>query len=274
MHDSAHGPQHPLLAPDEPAPFEIVNRRGRARLLLVCDHASNAIPRALAGLGLPAAPRRDHIAWDIGALDVSRHLSRRFDAPLIVTGYSRLVIDCNRHLSDPTAIAAESDGIAVPGNRGLSQRERVRRAEAIYHPYHAAIRELLDRIDAAHGTAALISVHSFTPVFQKSRRPWHFGVLWNEDERLAKPLLAALRRDPHLVIGDNEPYSARDGIGYTIAEHAEKPRRRHLSLEIRQDLIATADGAERYAGILGAAIAEALDVAKPARPAKRARRKS
>lgn len=246
----------PLLAGDEPPPFEIVNQAGGAPLVLVCDHASNRVPRALHRLGLAPASLREHIAWDIGAADVARRLSRRFDAPLALTNYSRLVIDCNRALDDPSSIPAESDGIPVPGNRGLAQGERLRRAEALFRPYHEAVARLVAK--RSEGEApAVISIHSFTPVFQRTRRPWHIGVLWNADARIAGPLLAALRRQTDIVVGDNEPYSARDGVGYTIEAHAERPGLAHVALEIRQDLIAASSGAEHWAANVGGALGAA-----------------
>ncbi len=251
----------PLLAGDEPPPFEIANAGGAAPLVLVCDHASNRVPRALHHLGLAPAPLRDHIAWDIGAADVARRLSRRFDAPLALTNYSRLVIDCNRALADPTSIPAESDGIAVPGNRGLSQGARLQRAETLFQPYQDAVARLIAAKAERGPPPALVSIHSFTPVFQRTRRPWHVGVLWNEDRRLAIPLMEALRRNADHAVGDNEPYSARDGIGYTIAVHAERAGLPHVALEIRQDLIATAAGAEEWAGIVGDGLAAAFEAA-------------
>ena len=259
---------HPLLAGDEPPPFEIVNAGGAAPLVLVCDHASNRVPRALHHLGLAPAPLREHIAWDIGAADVARRLSRRFDAPLALTAYSRLVIDCNRALADPTSIPAESDGIAVPGNRGLSQGERLQRAETLFKPYHEAVARLVAHKSAHGAPPAVVSIHSFTPVFQRTRRPWHVGVLWNEDRRLASPLMEALRRHDDLVVGDNEPYSARDRVGYTIATHAESAGLPHVALEIRQDLIAITAGAEQWAGIVGDALKAAFAAAgvAPAAP--------
>jgi predicted N-formylglutamate amidohydrolase len=252
---------HPLLAGDEPPPFEIANAGGAAPLVLVCDHASNRVPRVLHHLGLAPAPLREHIAWDIGAADVARRLARRFDAPLALTNYSRLVIDCNRALNDPSSIAAESDGVPVPGNRGLSQGERLQRAETLFTPYHEAVARLIAEKTARGGPPAVVSIHSFTPVFQRTRRPWHIGVLWNEDRRIAIPLLEALRAVPDIAVGDNEPYSARDGVGYTIAAHAESAGLVHVALEIRQDLIAISAGAEHWAGIVGHTLAAAFAAA-------------
>jgi predicted N-formylglutamate amidohydrolase len=250
----------PLLAPDEPPAFEIDNATGRAPLVLVCDHASNRVPRSLDRLGLPEARLFEHIGWDIGAAQVARRLARRFNAPLALTGYSRLVLDCNRALEDPSSIPAESDGVAVPGNRGLTREQRAARAAALFHPYHAAVDELVVAHAKRDEAIAVVSIHSFTQVFGGRRRPWHIGVLWNEDGRIALPLLGALRANPDLVVGDNEPYSGRDAVGYTVRQHAERRGYAHVALEIRQDLIGDAEGAERWANIVG----DALQVALPA----------
>ncbi len=254
-------PAAPLLDADEPPPFTIVNPAGPAPLVFTGDHAGNRFPRACGTLGLPAPRLGEHIAWDIGAAEVARLLAARFDAPLVLSAYSRLVIDCNRTLDDPSSIAAESDGVDIPGNRGLDPAERRRRAEALFFPYHDAIAAIVAAKERAGRAPALISIHSFTPVYQAAARPWQVAVLWNEDDRLAAPALAAFRRDRTLVVGDNEPYSGRDGVGYTIVEHAEKAGRLHILFEVRQDLIATPAGAGRWAGIVGDALAEACAAA-------------
>ncbi len=243
-----------LLAPDEAPPFEIVNPDGSAPVLLICDHASRAIPRALDNLGLDEAALRRHIAWDIGAAEVARALAVRFDAPLILAGYSRLVIDLNRPLDDPTSIPVISEGTIVPGNRDLDPEEAARRADSLFRPYHAAIDDALGRFEAAGRTPALLSIHSFTPVFKGVERPWHVAVLWDRDGRIAQPLMAALRSDPELLVGDNEPYSARDPAGFTIESHAEPRGLPHVLVEIRQDLIDTHHGAAAWAERLGDAL--------------------
>jgi len=249
----------PLLARDEPPAFESVNPEGRAPFLLICDHASRRVPRSLDSLGLDDAVLRRHIAWDIGAAAVARLLAARFEAPLLLSGYSRLVIDCNRALEHPGSIPAASDGVAVPGNAALGAAERRRRADALFRPYHRAIDAALARFREAGRIPALVSVHSCTPVFNGFERPWHIGVLWNRDGRIAEPLLAALRREPELVVGDNQPYSAREEPqGYTVKHHAERHGYPHVSLEIRQDLIDTRHGVAEWASRLGAALAPIL----------------
>jgi predicted N-formylglutamate amidohydrolase len=246
-----------LIGPADPAPFEIVNAGGRAPLVLLCDHASNAIPAVLDSLGLPPERLREHIAWDIGAADVARRLAERFDAPLVLSGYSRLVIDCNRQLHDPTSIAAISDGVPVPGNEGVTVEDARARAEACFHPYHAAIGDLLaGRADEREQTA-VVPIHSFTPVFGGFRRPWQIGVLWDRDGRLAVPFMDALEGRGDVAVGDNEPYSARENFGYSIEEHGARAGRPHMIVEIRQDLIADAAGRDRWAGI----VADALETA-------------
>ncbi|HXS39342.1 MAG TPA: N-formylglutamate amidohydrolase [Stellaceae bacterium] len=236
-----------LLDPGEPPPVEICNQAGAAPLLLTCDHASRAIPRALAKLGLADAVIARHIGWDIGAAAVTRRLAPLLDAPAVLAGYSRLVIDCNRPPEDASSIPAASDGVAIPGNTDLSPEARHARRLALFEPFHAAISGRL----AAHrraGTApALVSIHSFTPSMGGRARPWHAGVLWDGDGRIALPLLAALRGEAGLVIGDNEPYSAREPVGYTQRHHGLEAGLPHVAIELRQDLVAEEAGARGWA---------------------------
>ncbi len=243
-----------LLGPDDAPPVEIVNAEGAAHMLLVCDHASNAMPASLDGLGLEPWQRELHVAWDIGAADVARRLARRFDAKLILAAYSRLVVDCNRAPGAAASILAESDGVPVPGNRDLSDAETRTRIDEIYRPYHDAIAGALDDFDRRGIRPALISIHSFTPVFEGYERPWDVGVLHNRDSRLARLLIEELRRDPALTVGDNRPYSARDMFGATMDVHGEERDVAHVLVEIRQDLIDTHHGAEDWAGRLAAAL--------------------
>jgi len=244
-----------LLGPDDPAPVETCQAGGRAPLLITCDHASAALPRALGDLGVPPAQLREHIGWDIGAAAVTRQLAARLDAMALLTGFSRLVVDCNRRLEDPSSIPLVSDGIAVPGNRDLSARDRAARIDALFLPYHGAVAARLDVFLAGGVIPAVISIHSFTPVMNGRARPWHIGILWDKDPRIAVPLLAALRAEAGLVVGDNEPYSAREPVGYTMRQHGVDRGLPHVSIELRQDLVADAAGAaawaERLARVLG-----------------------
>ena len=240
-----------LLGPDDPAPFEVVNPGGTARFAILCDHASNRVPRALDRLGLPAAELERHIAWDIGAAAVTRRLAAHFDAPAVLAGYSRLVIDCNRRLEDAQSILDSSDGTAIPGNRNLTARDAAARVEACFEPYHRACADVLDGVEARGEVPPVVMMHSFTPDLNGTRRPWHAGVLWDgEDGRMALPLLRHLRARDGLHVGDNEPYSGTSRHGYTMPAHAARHGRANVQIEVRQDLVADEAGIERWSAIL------------------------
>jgi predicted N-formylglutamate amidohydrolase len=212
------------------------------------------VPKSLGTLGLDEAELMRHIGWDIGAAEVARLLAEAIGAAAVLSGYSRLVADCNRRIDDPSCMPEESDGTKVPGNRGLSPEARAVRAAEIHEPYHAVIAERLAQFAARGIAPAIVSVHSFTPIMNGAKRPWHVGVLWGEDPRIAQPLIAHLGADPALVIGDNEPYSAREPIGLSMVRHAVPAGLPHVLLEIRQDLIDTRDGAQLWAARLADAL--------------------
>jgi len=221
-------------------------------VLLVCDHASGRIPARLGELGLDETARSQHIAWDIGAGELARALADRLRLPLVMHNYSRLVIDCNRQLADPTSIPERSDGTVIPGNIGLDAALREERAAALFRPYHQLIEQRLAAFACA--APAIIAIHSFTPLMDGWARPWHLGVLWDSDARIAGPLLAALRAVPELVVGDNEPYSGRHPADYTMDQHGEAARRPHVSIEVRQDLLLAPGGPGRWSGVLADAL--------------------
>ncbi|HEY3917997.1 MAG TPA: N-formylglutamate amidohydrolase [Stellaceae bacterium] len=237
-----------LLADTDPPPVELAHAAGTAPILLTCDHASHRVPGALGKLGLSEIAIAQHIGWDIGAAAVTRVLAERLDCPAVLAGYSRLVIDCNRDPADTSSIPAASDGIAIPGNAALDEPARQARRAALFAPYHAAIDAQLARIATRGFVPAVISMHSFTPQMKGFARPWHIGVLWDREGRIALPLLAALRAalDPALV-GDNQPYSAREPVGYTQRHHAFERGLPHVAIELRQDLIADETGAAQWA---------------------------
>jgi len=251
-----------LLGPGDPPPFSVHNGQGKAPLLLLCDHASKVVPKALGDLGITKEELSRHIGWDIGGLEVAIELAGVLDAPLLASGYSRLVIDCNRWPGGEGSTPEISDGTPVPANRGLTTEQVDARAAACFWPYHREVDRQLDRMTAGGRRIALLVMHSFTPEMNGFRRPWHVGVLWNDDPRLPEPLLAELRRDPALVVGDNEPYSAREPYEYTLTAHAQPRALPHCSLEVRQDLITTAETARewgrRLTSPIGAAVAAAL----------------
>jgi predicted N-formylglutamate amidohydrolase len=236
-----------LIAETDPPAVEFCHELGRVPVLLTCDHASRRVPKALDNLGLADELIARHIGWDIGAADVTRRLAPLLGAPAIVAGYSRLVIDCNRPPDDASAIPRESDGVVIPGNASLSGTERRARREAIFDPYHGAITAWIAARRTRGIAPAVISMHSFTPVMKGFQRPWHVGILWDGQGRIALPLLAALRAEPGLVVGDNEPYSAREPVGYTQRHHAFEAGLPHVAIELRQDLVADRQGATSWA---------------------------
>ncbi|MDL5367435.1 N-formylglutamate amidohydrolase [Xanthomonas sp. NCPPB 2654] len=236
-----------LLGAGDPPPYRVYQAQGRSPYLLIADHAGQQVPQALAGLGLPQPELDRHIGWDIGIDGVTRELAQALDAFAITQTYSRLVIDCNRPLAAPGSIAEASDGTVVPGNQGLDAAARAARASAIFAPYHARIAAELDRRRDAGLPTILIAMHSFTPSMAGVARPWHAGVLYQRDARFAQALLAQLRAEPGLVVGDNQPYSVSDATDYAIPVHAEARGLAHVELEIRQDLIADPAGQRQWA---------------------------
>jgi predicted N-formylglutamate amidohydrolase len=243
-----------VLAPDEPPPFVVLNGDSTEPVLLVCDHASARLPRSVGDLGLDPAARQSHLAEDIGAGDLARQLAEALSATAVLAGYSRLVVDLNRDLLDSEAFLEFGDGVVIPGNRNLSPAERAARADALYRPYHAAVREQIGRLAAAVGVPAIVSIHSFTPVLNGVSRPWEIGILWDADRRIPELLLDGLRTDG-FVVGDNEPYSGKAPQDFTVDHHAEAARLPHAGIEVRQDLIDHPQGVARVAKSLHRIIA-------------------
>jgi predicted N-formylglutamate amidohydrolase len=246
-----------LLAPDEPSPFTVTNADGKSPFVLVCDHAGQYLPRSLEMLGLTQAERERHIAWDIGAGAVACMLGDALGAVVIRQNYSRLVIDCNRTPGSETSIVEVSERTTVPGNIGLSKPQMEARVREIFQPYHDRIAVELDQRREAGRAAALIAMHSFTPVFDSVARPWHIGILYNRDSRLAQLLIDRLRHEQGLTVGDNEPYRVTDTSDYAIPIHGEQRALPHVEIEIRQDLIADEVGQQRWASLLARLLPEA-----------------
>ncbi len=242
-----------LLLPDDPSAWEIANAHGAGSAVVVCDHASNRIPSRLNRLGLSAATLASHIAWDPGAVEVARRLIELLDAPLIASGYSRLVIDCNRPLTSEESIASTSARVAVPGNQAIGAADRALRTAALFHPYHRAIAGVLDRRTADGRPSLLLSLHSFAPVLNGKRRPWQVGFAYGRDSRLALLLLDAFARHGGLVVGHNEPYTVEDTTDYTLPIHGERRGLPHVLIEIRQDMLTTAAACAGWAELLAAA---------------------
>jgi predicted N-formylglutamate amidohydrolase len=231
----------------------VENADGRGAFVLVCDHASNRFPPEYGLLGLSAEQREMHIAWDPGALAVSRHLSHMLDVPLVYSTVSRLVIDCNRSLDAPDLIAAVSETTTIPGNASLSPAERQRRIAAIHEPFHNAIDKLVEERLSAGRATALIGMHSFTPVYRGVGRPWEVAFIFNRNRRLSDLLIQGLKADG-LNVGVNEPYSPADRVHYTLSRHAEARGLDCAMIEIRNDLVRTQraemEWAKRISGLL------------------------
>lgn len=239
----------------DPAPVTVLNESGSSPVVLLCEHASNHIPVRYQGLGLQPPDLSRHIAWDIGVAQVARNLSVALDAPLALSGYSRLLIDCNRPLGVPSSIPEISELTEIPGNRDLSQAERDERATLYYWPFQHAVAALLDARQRQQRPTMVLGVHSFTPVFKGFVRPWHGGVLFRRAQALGNALVAALR-EPGLVVEANQPYQITDGGDYTVPVHGEARGLDAVLVEIRQDLILDAAGIESWSARLTRALGE------------------
>lgn len=238
-------------------PFDHVAGDRKKGLLLLCDHATATIPAAYNKLGLGEDQLSRHIAYDIGAKDVTLALAKALDVPAVLSNFSRLLIDPNRGHDDPTLMMRISDGALIPENAKADAAEVEKRRRLYHAPYHQRVEDELLAIEAARdGQAAFIfSVHSFTPNWRGTPRPWEITILWDSDPRLPKPLLEGLRADPTLTVGDNVPY---DGAlkNDCMFQHGTKRGRAHALVELRQDLIATKTGAEEWANRLAPLLKE------------------
>lgn len=244
----------PLLDPDEPHPLDLYNGSGVSEFLLICEHAGRLIPRRLGTLGLDEAELTRHIAWDIGAREIAIALADLLDAPLFMQRYSRLVCDCNRRSEVASYTPEISEATPIPGNLRLTQVDRDSRTAAIFRPFHDAIAAELDRRQAAGIPTALITIHTFTPVFLGVARPWEIGVLFNRDRCFAPAIADWFKANTELTVGVNEPYSVGDDTDYAIPVHGELRGLRCVEFEIRNDLIDSAASALHWAGLIADAI--------------------
>ena len=233
----------------------IHNVEGGSNIVLVCEHASAHIPEQYDGLGLSPSDRNSHAVWDPGAMALAEELSHRLQAPLVASGVSRLVYDCNRPPSSPSAMPARSEVINVPGNTALSQAERDARAATFYAPFCGALREAVERVDAP----ILVTVHSYTPVFHGQTRAVEIGILHDSDTRLADAMLDLSHQHTSANVQRNAPYGPEDGVTHTLKEHGVAHGHLNVMLEVRNDLLETAvqqsEMAQMISGWLLAAIA-------------------
>ena len=228
----------------------VTNPGGSSPFVLTCDHASNFMPAKFGTLGLPAEDLFRHIAWDPGALPVARRMAAALDATLIETRISRLVIDCNRPLDAPDLVPPVSETTIIPGNAGLSDTQRAERIALSWRPFHDTIANIIDDRLARGQETRLVSVHSFTPVYKGKNRPWHIGIIHDDDRRLASPLIAALRRLSGVTVGVNEPYSPADRVYFTLERHARSRGLACAMIEIRNDEISGETGQRKWADLL------------------------
>ncbi len=246
-----------LLAPDERPVFDV--SEGGGPFVVVCEHASNRLPRALGRLGLAPGDLVRHIAWDPGAQELATHIAEATASALVLQRYSRLAIDCNRDPAVADAVSVLSETTPIPGNDGLAPEARQARIDEVWAPFHDALAAVLDRRAAVGRPTALVTVHSFTPVFRGVSRPWHVGIISTDDHHLADAMLAVLRRDPSLVVGDNEPYKGKDNVDYTIRRHGRDRGLPHVMIEVRNDLIASPADIAAWGERLTAALVESVD---------------
>lgn len=242
-----------------PDAFEVINAEGVAPLLIACDHAANLIPDSLFGLGVDAKYLQQHIAHDIGSKQVALLLAKLLDAPLLLAKYSRLVVDLNRHLNDPSLIPECSDGVAIPGNLNLSTEMRTHRISHYFQPYHQQYQHMAKAQIAKHSRPIILALHSFTPSMNGVARPWEMGVLWNQDEVLATQLMKNLAEVTDFNIGDNQPYHAAEPLGYAQSIYSNACGVELVMLEIRQDLIANCCGQTKIAKLAYKAVAPILN---------------
>ena len=254
MRQANHQPDRLLLSSD-PNPVELVNAHSDHPVVLVCEHAGQAVPDALNGLGLPPGALDAHIGWDIGARAVTLRLAKALGMPAVLQRYSRLVIDCNRPPEAPDSVPAVSDGVLVPDNAGLNDKARQARVSEIFEPFHDATAALLDH----PCRRATFAIHSFTPSMGGRTRPWDIGLLYRYDEKtspLLRDSIAAIR--PDLLIGMNEPYQIDDESDWFVPHHGEARGFAHSLIEIRNDQIVDVAGQAIFADLLSAALTDFL----------------
>lgn len=241
-------------ADSHPSPVETANESGRSDIVLVCEHAGNRLPAAYGSLGLSSEDLTRHIAYDIGAAALTRRLSERLDAPAFFGTLSRLLVDLNRPFGVPSSMPALSEATEIPGNRDLTAAERERRRRLVFAPFHDRLAGFLDARDAAGLPTRLVAIHSFTPVFLGSARPWQAGVLFEPPETFGRAVLAALREEKGLRVGENEPYRIDRAEDYAVPVHGTDRGYPAVLVEVRNDLLSTPAEIERWADRLAPAL--------------------
>ena len=239
-----------FLTKTDPSPFQVFNAFSKTAYVITIDHASCAIPAVLGDLGVSEKDLKRHIAYDIGALEIGKYLSKSLDSVAIASGFSRLVVDVNRFPNDPTAFLEVSDNVVIPGNANLTDTDRQQRLHSIFWPYHVEIWRQINQRRYHTQKIAYLNIHTCTDQMNGQFRPWEIGVLWDRDQSISAPLIEVLRKQTDLCIGDNKPYSGASPKGYSVATHAEFFQFPHVTIEVRQDLVQTSKGIARFSDIL------------------------
>ena len=255
---SVVGAEPPLVAANEGPPVEVVNPDGAGDIVLICEHAGNLIPHSLNALGLDQDVLESHVAWDLGAAPVARSMAALLDAPLVLQRFSRLVYDCNRPPDAEGAMPAKSEVYHIPGNADLSNAARAARVDAVYRPFRASTSAILDRMVEAGKTPAVVTIHSFTPVFHGKPRTVALGLLHDTDTRLTDAMLEASADWSDLDVRRNEPYGPSDGVTHTLRVDAIARDLPNVMIEVRNDLIAEPHQQSAMAARLASLVREGL----------------
>lgn len=236
---------------------EHIRNNPKAPVLFVCEHASSYIPEKFNHLGLVGPARKSHIAWDPGAEEVTRILASRFNAPAVISRVSRLVYDCNRPPSAVDAVPGKSEVFDVPGNQNLSDLQIAERVETYYRPFERA---LINAIDEHQIDPLLVTIHSFTPVYNGQKRDVELGLLHDDDSRVVDAMLDSVSSRTKLNIQRNEPYGPNDGVTHTIRLHGVENGLLNVMVEIRNDLVVTGEDCASIADVLEDLITSSLEV--------------
>jgi predicted N-formylglutamate amidohydrolase len=239
---------------DWPEAVEVLNQTGRSDIVLLCEHASNHIPAEYARLGLDAHHLERHIAWDLGAAELTRRLSARLDAPSFLGTYSRLLLDLNRPLGSPGSIPTRSEDTDIPGNADVGNVEAERRAQRMFIPFHDRVAGYLDARARNGLPTRIVTIHSFTPVFLGVSRPWHAGVLFDRASNFGEAILSGLREDGSLNVAANVPYIISRDADYAVPVHGDDRGLDAVLIEIRQNLVCDSEGIERWTDRLARAL--------------------
>lgn len=247
-----------LLSAGDPLPAVVVNGQSQGPVVLICEHAGRAIPSSLGDMGLTPSQMDLHIAYDIGAEPVARHMAEVLDAPLILQPYSRLIVDCNRPVGSPTAIPEISDSIVIPANTDIDPVDVRQRVDEIFNPFHDTVSSILDRA----ARKAVFAIHSFTPVLGGEHRPWDLAFLFRKDNATSHFLADAVKTmRPAMRIGMNAPYTIEDNADWFVPYHGERRGLAHSLIEIRNDLLDTDEACREWANLLCAATERYLNEA-------------